>query len=75
MTNSTNITNDNYIQLYPSISDKLIECLERDFPDKLPTKCITEYELGVLIGEQKVINKLKFEKEYIEKEATEEDEE
>ena len=49
---------------YPKISDKLIECLERDFPDSLPRKYQDSYELGILIGQQLVIDKLKAEKSY-----------
>lgn len=49
---------------YPQISDLLIEVLERDFPNKLPKDYIDKYELGVLIGQQQVIDKLKTEKEY-----------
>ena len=49
---------------YPSISDKLIECLERDFKDILPRTYKTEFELGILIGQQQVIDKLKIEKQY-----------
>lgn len=49
---------------YPPISDKLIQSLESDFPNKLPTNYIDSYELGVLIGQQNIINKLKIEKLY-----------
>ena len=49
---------------YPPISDKLIESLERDFPNILPTNYIDSYELGILIGQQNIINKLKIEKLY-----------
>lgn len=49
---------------YPKISDKLIECLKRDFPDSLPRKYQDSYELGILIGQQLVIDKLKAEKSY-----------
>lgn len=49
---------------YPEISDKLIECLERDFPDKIPRIQMTEFAYGVLVGAMKVIDKLKLEKEY-----------
>lgn len=49
---------------YPSISDKLIKCLEKNFPDKLPRKRLTEYEQGKLDGQQDVIDKLKVEKKY-----------
>ena len=49
---------------YPKISDKLIECLERNFPDSLPRKYQDSYELGILIGQQLVIDKLKAEKSY-----------
>ena len=49
---------------YPAISDKLIECLERDFPNVLPKTYVDNYELGVLIGQQQIISKLKHEKAY-----------
>ena len=54
---------------YPKISDKLIECLERDFPDKLPRKYQDSYELGILTGQQTVIDKLKYEKSLNEKDV------
>ena len=54
---------------YPEISDKLIDCLERDFPDKLPRKYKDSYELGILTGQQTVIEKLKAEKAYNEKDT------
>ena len=56
---------------YPSISNKLIDCLTRDFPDTLPRKQINDYELGILIGQQTVIDKLKLEKMYSEKDVLE----
>lgn len=46
---------------YPPVSDILIQCLNRDFPDKIPRKEITLYELGFLAGQQSIIDKLKFE--------------
>ena len=49
---------------YPNISNRLIECLERDFKDILPRTYKTEFELGILIGQQQVIDKLKIEKQY-----------
>lgn len=49
---------------YPAISDKLIECLERDYPDKLPRSFKDSYELGILIGQQQIIDKLRIEKAY-----------
>ena len=52
---------------YPLISDLLIEVLDRDFPDKLPREYKDNYELGILIGQQQVIDKLKAEKQYQEK--------
>ena len=55
------------IKEYPQISDLLIEVLERDFPDKLPKNFKDMYELGILIGQQQVIDKLKAEKQYQEK--------
>ena len=69
-----NSTTSNYLD-YPEISDKLIECLERDFPDKLPRQQISEYELGVLVGRMDVIDKLKVEKDYNEKIEENEDSE
>lgn len=67
-----NTTTYNYDNIYPNISDKLIECLEKDFPNKLPTKYVDSYELGVLVGIQKVIEKLKAEKAYNENKDSEE---
>ena len=58
---------------YPKISNRLIECLERDFPDKLPRKYQDNYELGVLIGQQMVIDKLKAEKVFNEKDVLDEE--
>ncbi len=52
------------IKDYPTINDLLIECLERDFPNKLPPNYVDSFELGVLLGQQKVIDKLKTEKLY-----------
>lgn len=52
---------------YPIISDKLIECLTRDYPDVLPRKFKDSFELGILIGQQQIIDKLKVEKNYNEK--------
>ena len=60
---------------YPIISDKLIECLERDFPDKLPRTYKDNYELGILTGQQQVIDKLKCEKKFNEEKDLKEDEE
>lgn len=48
---------------YPPISEKLIKALSRDFPDTLPRSEITPYELGVRVGQQQVIDKLKGEAE------------
>lgn len=45
---------------YPPISEILIKCLDRDFPDKIPRKEINLYTLGILVGQQQVIDKLKF---------------
>ena len=44
---------------YPSIPDILIQCLSRDFPDVLPRKEVSSYELGRLTGQQEVIDKLR----------------
>lgn len=57
--NSTNLDNT-----YPIISDKLIECLERDYPNQLPENEISPFELGKQIGIQTVIKKLKIEKQF-----------
>ena len=61
-------------QIYPKISNKLIECLEIDFPDVLPRREISAFELGKRIGQKEVINKLRNEKIYNEKEIINEDE-
>lgn len=53
-------------ELYPTISNKLINRLKRDYPDILPTGYISEFELGRLIGKQDIIKKLEHEKEYSE---------
>ena len=42
---------------YPNISNKLIECLDRDLPDKLPRAYVDNYEPGILIGQQQVIDR------------------
>lgn len=52
---------------YPPISGELINKLMGDFPNKLPTDKISEFELGVLIGQQRVITKLINEKQYNER--------
>lgn len=69
MFQNQNSTISNYSKDYPKISNRLIECLERDFPDKLPRKYQDDYELGILIGQQLVIDKLKVEKSYNEKDV------
>lgn len=43
---------------YPDVSDLLIRKLQDDFPNKLPKCEITPYELGRLVGQQEVIEKL-----------------
>ena len=68
MLNTTIITNQT---VYPTISDKLIEALNTDFPNELPKKYINEFELGILLGQRQVIDKLICEKEYNEKEFEE----
>ena len=45
---------------YPPVSDILIRCLNRDFPDQIPRKVVNQYELGILVGQQQVIDKLRF---------------
>lgn len=47
-------------QNYPPVSDILVKCLNRDFPDKVPRKEINLYELGILVGQQQVIDKLAY---------------
>lgn len=54
---------------YPPIPDILIECLCQDFPDKIPREELSPYEQGILVGQQIIIDKLKFEKEEMEKES------
>lgn len=46
---------------YPEIDELLINRLKKDFPNKLPEKEISAYDLGFLIGQQSIINKLEFE--------------
>lgn len=64
-----------YLNSYPIISDALIQVLQRDFPNKLPQKEISAFELGRLLGQQDVINKLIVEKEYNENLLQEDEEE
>lgn len=47
--------------LYPEFSDQLIKRLVNDFPDRLPDKQISDFDLGFKIGQQSIIKKLKFE--------------
>jgi hypothetical protein len=54
----------NELKDYPIIDDLLIECLQRDFPDKLPNTYVNDFQLGVLLGQQNVIEKLITEKMY-----------
>lgn len=49
---------------YPIIDDLLIECLKRDYPNQLPKDYVDKYELGVLIGQQQIIDRLITEKMY-----------
>lgn len=53
---------------YPSFSIKLIDRLIEDFPNRLPEKQISDFELGYLIGQQSIIKKLQFEYDKAEKE-------
>ena len=69
MEQNQNSTISNYSKGYPKIPKRLIECLERDFPDKLPRKYQDSYELGILVGQQSVIDKLKVEKDYNEQDV------
>ena len=46
---------------YPSVPDSLIDCLYRDFPNTLPRRELTSFEPGRLIGQQDIIDKIKFE--------------
>ena len=46
---------------YPYISEILIQCLLRDYPNTLPMKELSPYEQGIFTGQQMVRNKLKFE--------------
>lgn len=43
---------------YPFISDELIMVLQRDFPNKLPMRELSSFELGKLVGHAEVIEKL-----------------
>lgn len=51
------MTKDNYN--YPNISDKLIRCLKRDYPNILPENQLNDFELGRLIG-QEILQKVLF---------------
>lgn len=55
--------------IYPYIEDSLIQALELTYPNVLPTKEVSPYELGILVGEQRVIAKLKYEKSFLENET------
>lgn len=46
---------------YPIIEENLIRKLRLDFPDTIPRTYKTEFEYGVLVGIQKVIDKLLYE--------------
>lgn len=52
---------NNNNNIYPAINYTLIKKLKQDFPNKLPLKEISSYELGYLIGQQSIINKLEME--------------
>lgn len=47
---------------YPDISEHLIKCLQRDFPDTIPREEISAYQYGVKVGQQLIIDKLIYEK-------------
>ena len=51
---------------YPYISDELIYKLKQDFPNELPKNEVTPFELGRLIGQQQVIEKLTVEQQITE---------
>lgn len=46
---------------YPEIDEILLKKLKEDYPNKLPKKEISNYELGYLIGQQSIIEKLDYE--------------
>lgn len=56
----TNTINYNY----PIITDSLIKALQNTYPNILPENHISDFDLGVLIGQQKVITKLIAEQAY-----------
>lgn len=60
--------------IFPYIEDNLIKALELTYPNTLPTKEISPYELGILIGQQRVIDKLKYEKSYLDNQITNDEE-
>lgn len=51
---------------YPYISDDLIRKLKDDFPNKLPKVEVSAFELGRLVGQQQVIDKLIIEQQITE---------
>lgn len=54
---------------FPTINKKLIQVLKEIYPDKIPQRYVDSYELGILVGQQQVIQKLEAEREYQERES------
>ena len=52
-------------------STYIMDYLSEAFPNRLPMGEVTSYELGVLVGQQELIEKLKLKLEYTEKERME----
>lgn len=45
-------------------NNEIVQFLDKKFPDQLPIKEISSYELGVLVGQQQVIKDLKAKLKY-----------
>ncbi len=49
------------LKQYPTIPANLLEALKERFPDRIPSAPVSQAEMGVLVGEQKVIRALQAE--------------
>lgn len=53
-------------------SKYILDFLEELYPDKLPVRQVSEYELGILVGQRQLIEVLKVKLKMINKEDIEE---
>lgn len=47
----------------PPIDPRVVEWLNEVFPDRVPREPLNQYELGLRAGEQRVIDKMKSERD------------